>query len=195
MSKVRPKNNLIEMKINQHLKDWKQIVSRRFPNLSLPQVNGLATWSFGMVMTGSSSLSKVSNLIAKVNQESANTVRQRLKEWYKSAEAKTRPGNKRASIEINSCFSSLFKWVIDLLPQSNQELPMAIDATNIGQNFTVLSINVLYRRCAIPVAWKVVKGTERGSWKPYWKELFQALKDIVPQHYLVIVSADRGMGC
>ncbi len=107
--------------------------------------------------------------------------------------AKTRPGNKRASIEINSCFSSLFKWVIDLLPQSNQKLPMAMDATNIGQNFTVLSINVLYRRCAIPVAWKVVKGTERGTWKPHWSELFQALKDIVPQAYFVIVSADRGL--
>ena len=181
------------MKINQHLKDWKQIVSSRFPDLSLPQVNGLATWSFGMVMTQSSSLSKVSSLIAKINSEQENTVRQRLKEWYKSGTAKTRPGNKRASIEVNDCFSSLLKWVMDLLPQRNQELLMAVDATNIGQNFTVLSINVLYRRCAIPVAWKVVKGTTKGSWKPHWKSLFQALKDIVPQHYLVIVSADRGL--
>lgn len=181
------------MKINQHLKDWKQIISSRFSDLSLPQVNGLATWSFGMVMTQSSSLSKVSSLIAKINSEPENTVRQRLKEWYKSGTAKTRPGNKRASIEVNNCFSSLLKWVMDLLPPSNQELLMAIDATNIGQNFTVLSINVLYRRCAIPVAWKVVTGTTKGSWKPHWKSLFQALKDIVPQHYLVIVSADRGL--
>lgn len=181
------------MKINQHLKDWKKIVSCRFPDLSLPQVNGLATWSFGMVMTQSSSLSKVSSLIAKINSEQENTVRQRLKEWYKSGAAKTRPGKKRASIEVNSCFRSLLKWVVDLLPQSNQELPMAIDATNIGENFTVLSLNVLYRRCAIPVAWKVVKGTERGSWKPHWIDIFQALKDTVPQHYLVIVIADRGL--
>ena len=181
------------MKLNQHLKDWKQIVSRRFPHLSLPQVSGLATWSFAMVMTRSSSLSKASSLIAKINAEPENTVRQRLKEWYKSGEAKTRPGNKRASIEVTECFSSLLRWVIDLLPQNNQELPIAMDATSIGQNFTVLSINVVYRRCAIPIAWKVVKGTERGSWKPYWKQLFQSLLDIVPQNYLVIVSADRGL--
>ncbi len=70
---------------------------------------------------------------------------------------------------------------------------MAMDATNIGQNFTVLSINLLYRRCAIPIAWKVVKGREKGSWKPHWQKLFQALKDIVPQEYLTIVSADRGL--
>ncbi len=150
------------MKLNQHLKDWKQIVSSKFSPLSLPQVNGLATWSFGMVMTKSSSLSKVSTLIAKVNQESENTVRQRLKEWYKSAEAKTRPRNKRASVDVTKCFGSLLQWIIDLLPQTTKELPLAIDATSIGQDFTVLSVNVLYRRCAIPIAWKVVKGTEKG---------------------------------
>ena len=193
MSRVNSEHNFRHMKLNQHLKDWKQIVSCRFPRMTLPQISGLATWSFGMVMTRSSSVTQVSNLMAKINAEPENTVRQRLKEWYKSGAAKTRPGNKRASIEVKNCFGSLLRWVIDLLPQTNQELPMAIDATNIGQNFTVLSINVLYRRCAIPVAWKVVKGTSKGSWKPYWKQLFQSLKEIVPQHYLVIVSADRGL--
>ncbi len=66
------------MKLNQHLKGWKQIVSQRFPHLSLPQVSGLATWSFGMVMTQSSSLTRVAHLIAKINLEKDNTVRQRL---------------------------------------------------------------------------------------------------------------------
>lgn len=181
------------MKLNQHLKNWKQIVSYRFPHLSLPQVSGLATWSFGMVMTQSSSLTRVSNLIAKVNQERENTVRQRLKEWYKAGEAKEKIGNKRASLEVQECFSSLLTWVVDLLPPLNKELPIAIDATNIGQNFTVLSVNVLYRRSAIPIAWKVIKGTEKGSWKPYWQELFQTLKNIIPTDWKVIVSADRGL--
>ncbi len=181
------------MKLKQHLKGWKQIISYRFPRLSLPQISGLATWSFGMVMTQSSSLTKVSTLIAKVNQEPENTVRQRLKEWYKSGEAKAKKGNKRASMDVTECFASLLQWIIDLLPQTTKELPIAIDATSIGQNFTVLSVNVLYRRCAIPIAWKVVKGTEKGSWQPYWKQLFQAFNNIVPQDYLVIVSADRGL--
>lgn len=181
------------MKLNQHLRDWKQIISYRFPRLTLPQISGLATWSFGMVMTQSSSLTKVSTLMAKINQEPENTVRQRLKEWYKSGEAKAKKGNKRASIDVTECFDSLLKWIIDLLPQTTKELPIAIDATSIGQNFTVLSVNVLYRRCAIPIAWKVVEGTSKGSWKPYWIKLFQSFKDIVPQDYLVIVSADRGL--
>ena len=140
------------MKPNRHLFDWQKIVSSKFPSLSLPQIRGLATWSFGMVMTGSSSLSKVSLLIAEANGESENTARQRLKEWYKSGQDKGKFGHKRASLEVKGCFASLLSWIIDLLPENNRELALAMDATNIGQDFTVLSINVLYRRCAIPVA-------------------------------------------
>ena len=181
------------MKLNQHLKDWKQIVSQKFPLLSLPQVSGLATWSFGMVMTSSSSLTRVSYLIAKINTEQENTVRQRLKEWYKEGKAKAKKGNKRVSLEVKDCFAALLRWIIDLLPSITQELPIALDATTIGQNFTVLSINVLYQGCGMTVAWKVVKATEKGSWKPYWQELFQALKNIVPTGWKVIVRADRGL--
>jgi tRNA A-37 threonylcarbamoyl transferase component Bud32 len=57
-----------------------------------------------MVMTQSSSLTRVSNLIAKVNQEKENTVRQRLKEWYKAGEAKEKIGNKRTSLEVKPGF-------------------------------------------------------------------------------------------
>ena len=196
------------MKLNQHLKDWKQIVSQRFPNLSLPQVSGLASWrtshvseetseivslTFGMVMTQSSSLTRVSNIIAKINQEKENTVRQRFKEWDKEGTAKAKKGNKRVSLEVTGCFASLVKWVLDLLPQDNQELPIALDATSNGQNFTVLSINILYRGSGIPVGWKIVKGTAKGSWKPYWIALLSALKELVPSNYQVIVAADRGL--
>ena len=67
---------------NQYLKEWSKIISSHFPNLSLPEMAGLASWSFGMVMTGSSSLTRVSEFIAKINGEPSNTVRRRLKEWY-----------------------------------------------------------------------------------------------------------------
>jgi hypothetical protein len=176
---------------NKYLKDWSNLVSCHFPNLSLPEVAGLATWSFGMVITNSSSLTRVSELIARINSEKTNTVRQRLKEWYQDSKAKK--GKKRRELEVKSCFAPLLKWIISLWNSSAKFLPLAIDVTNIGQNFTVLSLNVLYQGTGIPVAWKIVKGTEKGSWKPYWLELFQLLKDAVPSDWEVIVAADRGL--
>jgi hypothetical protein len=157
----------------------------------MPQVIGLATWSFGMVMTNSSSLTQVSRFIAIVNGEKPNTVRQRLKEWYQ--EAKAKKGNKRSTLEVNQCFAPLLLWIIDLLPASMKQIALALDATSIGDKFTVLSINVLLAGCGIPVAWCVVNATVPGSWKPQWQKLIQDLNGVIPQNWNVIVCADRGL--
>jgi hypothetical protein len=176
---------------NKHLKQWSCIVSEHMSHLSLPQAIGLATWSFGMVMTKSSSLTQVARFIACVNDEKPNTLRQRLKEWYQEAEAKK--GVHRCTLEVSSCFAPLLLWVISLLPTNLERIALAVDATSIGDKFTVLSINVLLASCGIPVAWCIVKATEPGSWKPHWQKLIQQLKDVIPQHWLVVVSADRGL--
>ncbi|WP_179064457.1 hypothetical protein [Nostoc sp. C052] len=105
---------------NKHLKQWSCIVSERMPNLSIPQAIGLATWSFGMVVTKSSSLTQVSEFIGAVNNEKPNTVRQRLKEWYQ--EEKAKKGDKRRTLDVSRCFASLLLWVISLLPQNIQQI-------------------------------------------------------------------------
>ena len=176
---------------NRYLKEWAKIVSYHFPHLSLPEVAGLATWSFGMVITGSSSVTRVSEFIAQLQSEKSNTVRQRLKEWYQDSNAKK--GKKRRELDISECFAPLLKWILSLWNGQEKWLPLAVDATNIGSNFTVLSLNVLYQGCGIAVAWKIVKGTEKGSWKPHWQKLFQLLKDAVPSDWQVIVCAERGL--
>jgi hypothetical protein len=160
-------------------------------HLSLPQVAGLATWSFGMVMTKSSSLTQVSNFIAKINGEKPNTVRQRLKEWYQEAEAKT--GFKRCTLDVSSCFAPLMRWVISLLPRNIEQIALALDATNISDKFVVLSLNILLSGCGIPIAWCVVKASAPGSWKPHWQKLIKQLQDAIPRRFEVIVTADRGL--
>jgi hypothetical protein len=176
---------------NEYLKQWTRIVSEKMPHLSIPQVVGLATWSFGMVMTKSSSLSKVSQLIARVNGEKALTVRQRLREWYEEAEAKK--GLHRRSLDVKSCFAPLLKWVLSLLPTNLKQIALALDATTIGERFVVLSLNILLAGCGIPIAWCIVKAHEPGSWKGHWQELINALLDVIPKECQVIVTADRGL--
>lgn len=176
---------------NKHLKQWSRIVSEQMPHLSITQVVGLATWSFGMVMTRSSSLTQVSKFIALVNEEKPNTVRQRLKEWYQEAQAKK--GQKRCSFEVSSCFSRLLTWIIELLPKNLPQIGLALDATSISNRFTVLSINVLLAGGGIPVAWCIVRATEAGTWKGHWQKLIAHLVDVIPKHWHVIVCADRGL--
>ncbi|MBD2244924.1 transposase [Nostoc sp. FACHB-888] len=159
-------------------------------HLSLLEVAGLATWSFGMVMTKSSSLTQVSNFIAKVNREKPNTVRQRLKEWYQEA---AKRGKKRSSLDVSSCFAPLMRWVISLLPRNIQQIALALDATSISDKFLVLSMNILLAGCGIPIAWCVVKATEPGSWKPHWQKLIEKLQNAILCRFNVIVTADQGL--
>jgi hypothetical protein len=57
----------------------------------------------------------------------------------------------------------------------------------------VLVISVVYRGCAIPVAWKVVGAEQKGAWQPHWLQLLERLEDRVPAHWTVLVTLDRGL--
>lgn len=59
--------------------------------------------------------------------------------------------------------------------------------------FTLLVVSVVYRGCAIPVAWKVIEALALGSWQPYWLDLLSHLTNTIPQDWLVLVMADRGL--
>lgn len=173
------------------LKQWNRIVSAHFPHLSLPQVTGLSLWSFGMVLAHSSSLNRVSEVIAYLNQERPNTVRQRLKEWYQEAAAKS--GKHRSDWSVPECFAPLLAWVLELLPTEPPELFLAIDSSTLKSRLTVLSVHVLYRDSAIPVAWKILPAHQTGEWEPHWRQLFSALQGVVPPERRVVVCADRGL--
>ncbi len=78
-------------------------------------------------------------------------------------------------------------------PQSERQVALALDATTLGQRFTVLCISVLVRGCAIPVAWKVLPYNQKGSWQPHWEGLLEALRGSIPAEWTVLVLADRGL--
>jgi elongation factor P hydroxylase len=73
---------------NKHLKDWSCIVSQTNASPVDTSSDWLSDLELRVVMTKSSSLTQVSHLIAQLNGEKPNTVRQRLKEWYKKPQLK-----------------------------------------------------------------------------------------------------------
>jgi hypothetical protein len=84
-------------------------------------------------------------------------------------------------------------WIVRRFAGEERRLALALDASTLGDRWTVLSISVVVRGCAIPVAWKVIGAHAKGSWRPYWEELLERLQGSVPAEWQVLVLADRGL--
>src|SRR5947209_15825699 len=179
------------MTCQDRLSSWKEEVSSAFAHLSKAQVRGLVLWSAGMALTGSSGISQISALLAQVLEQKEGSVFQRLREWYLDAPHKR--GDHRRELEVSRCFGPLLRWIVRSFAGEERRLALALDASTLGDRWTVLSISVVLRGCAIPVAWKVIRAHAKGSWRPYWEELLERLKGSVPADWQVLVLADRGL--
>jgi Transposase DDE domain len=174
---------------------WTATVATQLPRLSHPQATVLAAWSFALVCTQSCGRTSAAVFLAALWDQSESTVRQRLREWTYEKEAKkgVRKGVHRQELEVRSCFAPLLFWVLTYWPATHARLALALDATLLGDRLTVLTCAVVYRGCAIPIAWKVVRATQKGAWKPHWLALLAELRDVLPASWTVLVLADRGL--
>jgi len=167
------------------------VVQTHLPHLTKPVSTVLALWSLGMVLARSCGLTSVACTVAGVLGKNEDAARQQLREWCYDKEDKR--GAHRQHWEVSTCFGPLLRWVLTWWDPTERRLALAMDATTLGQRFTVLVISVVYRGCAIPVAWTVVAATEKGAWRPHWEVLFEHLRGQVPPDWTVLVCADRGL--
>jgi len=177
------------MSCQRALYQWTEVVTTHLPHLSKPQATVLALWSVGMVLARSCALSAVSLFLAGGLERKANTVRQQLREFC--YEAKAKRGQPRQELQVQNCFAPLLAWVLSWW--EGHQLALALDATTLGQRFVVLVISVLYRGCAIPVAWKVLPAGEKHAWRREWLCMLRQVRTAVPRRFFVIVLADRGL--
>ena len=77
---------------------------------------------------------------------------------------------------------------------SSGRLALAVDPTLKGDETTAIVISVVYRGCAIPVAWRILRANQPGAWMDPIVELLQALAPAVPREMTVVVLCDRGLG-
>ena len=143
-----------------------------------PQVWGLVLWSAGIALTGTAGITQLSALLALVLDQREQAVFQRLREWY--LDAKHKSGTKRRELDVTTCFAPLLRWIVRLWGTGNRQLVLVLDATTLGERWTILTISVVIRSCAIPVAWKVLGGHEKGSWRPHWEGLLKHLDGCIP---------------
>jgi hypothetical protein len=177
------------MSCHPRVTEWTTTLQTRLPDLSKPQATVLALWSLGMVLARSCALTAVSAFLATWLHRKDDAVRQQLREFCYEATAKRGPT--RQAVVVEPCFVPLLAWVVD--QWEGTQVALALDATTLGDRFTVLAISVVYRGCAIPVAWTVLAATAKHAWRREWVRMLRQVRRALPRAWTVIVLADRGL--
>jgi len=177
------------MSCHPRVTEWSAIIHTHLPHLTKPQVTVLALWSLGMVLARSCALTAVSAFLATWLHRKEDAVRQQLREFCYEATAKR--GTARHALVVETCFVPLLAWIVG--QWEGTQLALALDATTLGTRFTVLVLSVVYRGCAIPVAWVVLPATAKHAWRRAWLRMLRQVHRAVPRSWTVLVLADRGL--
>src|SRR5437762_1412412 len=169
--------------------EWTDTILTRLPHLSRPQATVLALWSLGMVLARSCVLTAVAIFLATWQGRTPNSVRQQLREFcYEVAAIRGAP---RQEVAVETCFAPLLVWVLRWW--EGHQLALALDATALGERFVVLAVSVVYRGCAVPVAWTVLAANQPHAWRGEWLRMLRQVRPAVPAPWTVTVLADRGL--
>jgi hypothetical protein len=160
------------------------------PGLRPAQRRGLALWVYGAVLAGSAcQAAVVLALVPAFGSGAAPALRQALREWLYAGVDKAAPC--RSEIDVTACFAPLLRWVLRWW--RGEGLALALDATFLRDQLVVLSVSVLYRGTAIPVAWHVMAANRPGAWLGPTLGLLERLAPAVPAGMPVLLLADRGL--
>jgi hypothetical protein len=144
-------------------------------------------WVYGSVLAGSACQNAVIGVLCAF--ERWHTARQRLREWLADGKDKARPT--ATQIAVEACFAPLMGWALSLWQE--KRVLLAIDSTHHKDKNTVLVVSLLFRACALPVAWQVIQANKKGEWMGPILGLLTRLQEAVPTHLSVVVLADRGL--
>lgn len=162
-------------------------VRQHLPMLRPAQQRGLVWWVYGTILAQSACQTAVITALLLYGHYEA--LRQRLREWLYDGQDKA--PQCRSQVEVSACFPGLLGGL--LTGWQGSELALALDATLHGDRLVALVVSVLYRGCAIPVAWHLLPANQEGAWLPEIITLFRRLRPAVPATMTVLVLADRGL--
>jgi hypothetical protein len=154
------------------------------------QQRGLALWVYGTLLAETGCQSAVLRALRPVfGLRAQHALRASLRAWCLDGADKVLPS--RYEVDVAACFAPLLGWVLSWW--QGAALPVALDATYHGDRLVVVSLSVLYRGTAIPVAWHVTAANRPGAWLQPALEVLARLAPVVPTGMTVLLLADRGL--
>jgi hypothetical protein len=164
------------------------LIETHLPHLRPAQQRGVAEWVAGMLAAESGCEGAILSRLEALGLP-RHATRARLREVLADGADRAAPCG--TSLDVERCFAPLLAWVVRWW--TGQTLPLAIDATSLRDRQVVLSLSVLYRGSAIPVAWVVLPHRGKGAWLPHLERLLTLLAPAVPATMTVLVMTDRGL--
>jgi hypothetical protein len=166
----------------------RSLLETHLPDLRPAQHRGLAEWVAGVLASGSGCEAAILAALEPAGVE-PQALRARLREFLYDGADRAAPC--AISLDVEACFAPLLAWVVTWW--EGDTVPLAIDATSLRDRQVVLSVSVLYRGSAIPVAWVVMPHRGKGPWIPALQRLLRLLAPAVPPTLTVLVLTDRGL--
>ena len=172
------------MNHQQLYQNWVEIIQTRFTNLGKWQALGLALISFGMILSQSCQVSRISEVLGFIGR--LGSVEKRLKRWL---------CNSRIDVEL--CCEWWVRW---LWSCCDLERPvLLVDETKIGKRVASMVVALAFDKRAIPVMWRCYKADDKSA---YPKEgqvqliisLLERVIACLPPESRPLIQADRGLG-
>jgi hypothetical protein len=164
-----------------------QVIEQRLTTLRPAQQMGLAVWVYGAIVAHSACQNAVATALRGLGRWHA--VRQYLREWLYNGTDKAYAC--RTQVEVAPCFALLMRWLLSWW--KTDQLALAMDSTMHKDRVNALVVSVLYRGCAIPVAWHILPANKPGAWVGPITELLTLIAPSVPKDMKLLVMSDRGL--
>ena len=150
------------MRLPRECYQVQQMIETHLPNLTQAQLSGLVLWVCGAILAGSACQNAVASALSPWGRWNnlRQYLRQYLREWLYDGSDRARPC--QTELDVSLCFAPLLRWV--LVWWRSGRLALAIDPTLKGTDTTAIVISVVYRSCAIPVAWRILRANKPGAW-------------------------------
>ena len=175
------------MRIPTECYQMQQTVEYYLPHLEPSQIKGLVLWVYGTILAGSGCQNAVATVLSVMGRW--HSLRQYLREWLYDGCHRASPCQKQ--LDVRPCFAPLLRWL--LAWWYSDKLALAIDPTMKGDQINSIVISVLYRSCAIPVAWHILPANKPGEWITPILGLLELLSQAVDRDMRVLVMCDRGL--
>ena len=134
---------------------------------------------FARIALGTLAQTRICLYLAQLTPIAPNTGRQRLKRL------------RQQPFPEQTLFPALLRLGVEWLRLP--EVFLALDATTLGNRWTVLARGVVVHQHTLPIAWKVVRGNTKGAWLPLCEAMRALLRDALPKSVPVYVLTDRGL--